>query len=66
MASLITCFHITLLTIILKLGQAVENDARVQGATASGDFIIGGIFSFHEDVDKNMTSFAPKQQPCVR
>uniref|UniRef100_A0A4W6BZB8 G-protein coupled receptor family C group 6 member A n=1 Tax=Lates calcarifer TaxID=8187 RepID=A0A4W6BZB8_LATCA len=59
-------FHITLFLTILKTGCATENDGIMLGATAPGDFIIGGIFPIHEDVAKKYDSFAPQPQPCVR
>ncbi|XP_070691024.1 G-protein coupled receptor family C group 6 member A [Pempheris klunzingeri] len=64
-AALQIFLHITLFLIILQIGHAIERGSRVQGATAPGDIIIGGIFSIHEDVDKENKSFAPHLQPCI-
>ncbi|XP_029308430.1 G-protein coupled receptor family C group 6 member A [Cottoperca gobio] len=56
--------HITL--VILEMRHATEMDSSMLGATAQGTAIIGGIFSIHEDVEKDNNSFAPHLQPCVR
>ncbi|XP_062321063.1 G-protein coupled receptor family C group 6 member A-like [Osmerus eperlanus] len=37
-----------------------------EGATASGDIIIGGIFPFHDDVEENTTIVPPHEAKCVR
>ncbi|XP_068591225.1 G-protein coupled receptor family C group 6 member A [Cebidichthys violaceus] len=62
----LVCLHITLNLLLLQTGHAAEEDAGLLGATAPGDILIGGIFSIHEDVDRENSSFAPQQQPCIR
>ncbi|XP_068616570.1 G-protein coupled receptor family C group 6 member A [Brachionichthys hirsutus] len=55
--------HITL-CFILETGQSSAEIPRV--LTASGDFVIGGVFPIHEDVYKANESFAPHQKTCIR
>ncbi|KAK2910715.1 hypothetical protein Q8A73_008430 [Channa argus] len=64
--SVAICYHITLFFIVLKPGQGIDKDTSVPEVVASGDIIIGGIFSIHEDVAQKNNSFAPQQQPCIR
>ncbi|XP_040899422.1 G-protein coupled receptor family C group 6 member A [Toxotes jaculatrix] len=63
---LVMSFQIMFFLIILESGHATETDPRGLGATATGDIIIGGIFSIHEDVNKDNISFAPQPRPCIR
>lgn len=55
-----------LILIMLEIQEAVEEDPRVLGVTAPGDFIVAGLFSIHQGIDKKNNSFAPQQQPCIR
>ncbi|XP_028281029.1 G-protein coupled receptor family C group 6 member A-like [Parambassis ranga] len=41
-------------------------ESSMAAAAAPGDIIIGGIFAFHEGVDRSNQSFKPQVQPCTR
>ncbi|XP_057691317.1 G-protein coupled receptor family C group 6 member A [Corythoichthys intestinalis] len=58
-------FYAVLFYIILRKG-ASENDTKEPGVTARGDIIIGGLFTIHQGVEKNDSSFAPLPHRCIR
>ncbi|CAJ1061501.1 G-protein coupled receptor family C group 6 member A [Xyrichtys novacula] len=62
----LTCLYITLFLFVLEIGHVTADGIEVERARAPGDFIIGGIFPLHDDVDRKNTSFAPHVQPCIR
>lgn len=64
--ALVFCLHVTLFLFVLETGHVSADGTEVERATAPGDFIIGGIFPLHEDVDKDNFSFEPHLQPCIR
>ncbi|XP_034553986.1 G-protein coupled receptor family C group 6 member A [Notolabrus celidotus] len=64
--ALVLCLHASLLLLVLEIGCVSADGIEVERATASGDFIIGGIFPLHEDVDKENISFEPHLKPCIR
>uniref|UniRef100_UPI0037E725CD G-protein coupled receptor family C group 6 member A n=1 Tax=Semicossyphus pulcher TaxID=241346 RepID=UPI0037E725CD len=65
-ACLVIRLLVTLVLLSLEVGPAAADGTRVERATAPGDFIIGGLFPLHEDVDRENSSFAPHLQPCIR
>ncbi|XP_041649880.1 G-protein coupled receptor family C group 6 member A [Cheilinus undulatus] len=64
--ALLTHLLISLVLCLLHVGRVSPHGTQVERATAPGDFIIGGIFPLHEDVDKENMSFEPHLQPCTR
>nr|XP_020511451.1 G-protein coupled receptor family C group 6 member A [Labrus bergylta] len=60
--ALLTCLHISLFLFM----RVSADGTQVESATAPGDFIIGGIFPLHEDVDRQNVTFEPHLLPCIR
>nr|XP_057909865.1 G-protein coupled receptor family C group 6 member A [Doryrhamphus excisus] len=56
--------HIVIVCMILREGDASENDTKAFRVTAMGDVVIGGIFPVHRGVDKNDETFAPHVHTC--
>ncbi|KAM6994305.1 G-protein coupled receptor family C group 6 member A [Tautogolabrus adspersus] len=64
--ALVTCLLILLFLFILDVRHVSADGTKVERATAPGDFIIGGIFPLHEDVDRENATFEPHLLPCIR
>ncbi|XP_047453756.1 G-protein coupled receptor family C group 6 member A [Mugil cephalus] len=64
--ALLIFLHITLFIVSPDTGKAAEGVASVQRATAPGDFIIGGMFPIHDDVERRGNSLRPTILPCIR
>ncbi|CAL8260322.1 unnamed protein product [Boreogadus saida] len=50
---------------LLVRGHSSEAGTRPVGATQPGDFIIGGVFPIHQDVQRDSAFFPPQMQECV-
>ena len=55
-----------LVLLLLVRGHSRKAGTRPVGATRPGDFIIGGVFPIHQDVQRDSAFFPPQMQKCVR